>query len=575
MPTARLIQFLASPLARHPRLLARKVAQRLGWAPRFAFRAPPAAWRMQACPELASGLRRWVADVAPVADPHPDARLFGQDFDPATLHDLCRRGPATRADLLGDVKLIWEFGRSPGLVLDALRAPPARQPAAAARGADFLRAWLASNADPAGPAWNNAMEVALRAVAWLCADAALDGVLQRAVGPDLWRNTMWHHRCAIAAGLEARLVSSNHYLANLLGLYFLKRHAGDTAGAPSTARELEAAFVAQARADGGAYEASLPYHAFITEMGLFYTLLAGPQSGPTWRGHLKRMVQIVADFSMPGQDVFPIGDDDSGRVIPLDDAAPHLGRAGVLLALARTALGASFARSGNALCPDSGWWVARSPACTALLEFGGVGFHGLGGHAHNDDLSVCAWWEGRPVFTDPGSYLYTPDPAARNLFRSTRAHNVLSVDEREQRPLPEGPRGLFSLPGDDAARPVQKREPLSITCSAPLGGGIWQRTVQVRADGLTVRDEVSGPVSGVVRARFLLHPDWQAAQVATGLRLQHRDGTCLTFRSEPALKLRLEPGWISPRYGSKLPAMYVLGEASGPWPAAVTWHLSA
>ena len=44
---------------------------------------------------------------------------------------------------------------------------------------------------------------------------------------------------------------------------------------------------------------------------------------------------------------------------------------------------------------------------------------------------------------DPGSYVYTSDPAARNLFRGTGYHNTLSVDDTEQNDV--NPEWLFRM----------------------------------------------------------------------------------------------------------------------------------
>jgi uncharacterized heparinase superfamily protein len=72
-----------------------------------------------------------------------------------------------------------------------------------------------------------------------------------------------------------------------------------------------------------------------------------------------------------------------------------------------------------------------------------VGTRGIGNHKHNDVLGFELHADGQDIFVDPGSYLYTPDPAWRNHFRSTAVHNTVAVDDAEQNRFGEG--GLFWL----------------------------------------------------------------------------------------------------------------------------------
>jgi len=50
------------------------------------------------------------------------------------------------------------------------------------------------------------------------------------------------------------------------------------------------------------------------------------------------------------------------------------------------------------------------------------------GHAHADALAFELAAEGRTLFTDPGTYTYTYSLGDRDEYRSTEAHNTLTVD---------------------------------------------------------------------------------------------------------------------------------------------------
>jgi hypothetical protein len=81
-------------------------------------------------------------------------------------------------------------------------------------------------------------------------------------------------------------------------------------------------------------------------------------------------------------------------------------------------------RRGLALAafPDFGLWIFRSQRLFLAIRCGPIGQRGRGAHAHNDQLALELAIDGEDWIADPGSYLYTPDRAMRNAYRSVQAH---------------------------------------------------------------------------------------------------------------------------------------------------------
>jgi hypothetical protein len=95
--------------------------------------------------------------------------------------------------------------------------------------------------------------------------------------------------------------------------------------------------------------------------------------------------------------------------------------------------------------PDFGLYIYRSKQLYLAVRCGSIGQKGNGGHAHNDQLGIELSIDGKDIIRDPGTYLYTPLPEKRNLFRSTSVHFVPQIKGKEQNYWLPGHRGLFSL----------------------------------------------------------------------------------------------------------------------------------
>ena len=81
---------------------------------------------------------------------------------------------------------------------------------------------------------------------------------------------------------------------------------------------------------------------------------------------------------------------------------------------------------------EFGLYIFKSDKLFLSLFAGKEGQNGLGGHSHNDKLSVELNIDGKDILTDPGTYLYTSSSKQRNYFRSTAVHNTISVPGIEQ-----------------------------------------------------------------------------------------------------------------------------------------------
>jgi hypothetical protein len=90
-----------------------------------------------------------------------------------------------------------------------------------------------------------------------------------------------------------------------------------------------------------------------------------------------------------------------------------------------------------------GFFLYSSPRLYLAIRCwqGRVPFHS--GHMHNDQLSVELVMDGEEIIRDFGTFLYTPIPEVRNLYRSAKAHFTPCIRANEAESFKSG---LFRLP---------------------------------------------------------------------------------------------------------------------------------
>lgn len=67
-----------------------------------------------------------------------------------------------------------------------------------------------------------------------------------------------------------------------------------------------------------------------------------------------------------------------------------------------------------------------------VFDYGEIGMKPLYAHAHSDILSLNFSINGKPVFTDMGTYKYKLESGWRDYFRGIYAHNSIAVNEKNQ-----------------------------------------------------------------------------------------------------------------------------------------------
>jgi hypothetical protein len=473
-----------------------------------------------------------------------------------------------------DIKVPWELSRFHHLPLLAGAWRLTGDPRYLREVGDQLDHWITTNPVEHGANWYSTMDVAIRAANWvatlaLCADSAA--------------NEPWFGRAIESLLLHGRYIRrypeyhefrGNHYLSNLAGILPVAAVFFDGLEGRRwvewAAGELVLEMEHQVRSDGCDHEASTSYHRLVCEFLVCATQAVDallPSSFPQWyRERLDLMLQFVADYTRPDGLAPQIGDADNGRFLPLEDYAGPDFRSH--LHLFRQARRPYATPTKPAMYPAGGYYVVRGGDLYSIIRCGDTGMYGLGGHAHNDQLSFELMVGGEPLIVDPGPYLYKSDPAARNMFRSTAFHSTLRIGGAEQNEMP--PDLVFRMP-DRSQSELLRWEPAGervlfegrhhgFEVLQPPATHTRQLEFDCAARTVLIRDTVTSSGSHDLEWSFTLAPSRAVARDG-GVTAEFERVT-LVIEAE-GLDFTVEEGWISPSYGVRVRAPFVRARRRG------------
>jgi Heparinase II/III-like protein/Heparinase II/III N-terminus len=322
--------------------------------------------------------------------------------------------------------------------------------------------------------------------------------------------------------------------------------------------ELERNLAEDFRADGVHREASTHYHCIALRSFVGARENArrhGIELSERYDAHLHRACDFALHCRRPDGTIPALSDADGGDYSELLALAGEvLGRDDLRWAGTRGARGRPPAARAVDF-PHGGYHVQRSGwgVDDAFLVFD-CGPLGDGGHGHYDLLSVEAFAGGRPLLVDPGRCTYSEEPPnLRRWFRGTAAHNTVCVDGLDQTPYtrtrPDGPTAHGRLLGRTRSPGLDVIEG---EARSPAYDAVHRRRVAfVRERCWVIEDHLEAEEAHDYDLRFHLAPG--LATVRDGA--VRAPGLALVILG--AAEIRIEPGWIAPRYGERLRAPVV------------------
>ena len=449
----------------------------------------------------------------------------------------------------GDPKGQWELARGGHLV--ELGAAARLHPELLEPARHDVRATIERFLDACpvglGIHYTSSLEVALRAIHWLAAIELCGGAsaFPRSFVERLAGALLADGHFLVTHLEDSGVAPANHLLGDLVGLYVLGLALDGTPPARRwvrlARRGIEREAARQVGADGAHFEASTAYHRFALELLLVAFSAArahGVDLPVTVTETLHRMFGFARGYLQPDGSEPGFGDSDDARLLPMVPRAPR--DHGYLASLGVGLFGDPALRApGLPFAEEALWWIgpeahrawqwvpASADARSASFPSGGVhvlrdrdvyvalrsgshGQHGVGGHAHNDQLSLVIHAGGAPLIIDPGTGCYTADALMRDRFRGTAAHATLVVDGCEQSPILDG--RPFALP-DRARAPRVTLEELGEVARLSAEHHGYQRlparvthrrtlVLHRRERVLLIDDQLAGRGRGAVELRF-------------------------------------------------------------------------
>lgn len=594
-------------------------------------------WEMHpyGAPRLGTDEAAWHADLVQRADKLLNHRIsffsledchIGNPIDWNRDHEAGKAAPQDFSGSIdyrdyrvtGDAKMVWELNRHHHLVVLARAYHVTGELRYAEAVVAQMRSWCQSCPFGRGMNWRSPLELAIRLINWVWAldliwgSGLLTPSVQREFLPVMYLH-MWEITRKYSQGSSA----NNHRIGEAAGVFVASLYFPVLDPQGDWNKESRAILLEEIRLqtylDGANREQAIGYHLFVLQFFLLSGLIAQRANADfpeEYRATVNSMLGFIGKLSEGGARIPPYGDGDDGYVLDLGNG-PESARgllaigavwsrrsdfknwAGQFQQAAYWLLGPDARAQFDAIpspsktvplqshaFSDSGHYLLQcghtgsADRISVLFDCGELGFQSIAAHGHADALSVTVRAFGEDILIDPGTYDYFRYPQWRTYFRSTRAHNTIMIDSRDQSEMLGSflwghraqARCLTWKPHEYGGQVVGEHDGYA-NLDDPV---IHKRTVDLDGEvrTLTIRDEIVARVQHRIQLFFHFAAHCYVATDGSNRLVISSPGGTVVFVIDTRLTLEFfsgneEPiaGWESYRYHHKQMATTVVASA--------------
>jgi hypothetical protein len=493
------------------------------------------------------------------------------------------------AQLAGDKKITWELNRHQYFLTLGRAYWLTGDERYAEVFVSQLASWMDHNPPKLGINWASSLEIAFRSISWLWALQFFKESINTDVVVRMLK-FFYLNALHLETFLSTYFSPNTHLTGEALGLFYLGLLLPEFRDAERWRTLGLEILVAQlprhVQEDGVYFEQSSYYHRYTTDFYLHLLILLQLNQYELPTG-LKPKLELLLDHLMyitrPDGTTPLFGDDDGGRLIMLDNRPANdfrslLSTGAVLFnrpdykfvsggaaeetlwllgveGLSRfDQIDAHVPQKESAEFSDGGYYVMRdgwSNKSNYLLF--DCGPHGMAncGHAHADALAIDLAANGRTLLVDPGTFTYTGTKEMRDWFRSSAAHNTLTVD-RQSSSISAGP---FSWKTITHCERLAWQEHARFTFVSGRHRG-YQHGVHTRSilllkrDYWVIRDQVE--LAGKHQIDLWFHFEAGTSPEVRENEVHENGAKIVSFARDG--RWTKEEGWVSHCYGERAPA---------------------
>ncbi len=477
---------------------------------------------------------------------------------------------------LGDPKFVWELNKLQHLQWVAAHFTITADQTSARYCVSEVESWLNANPPFLGINWASGVECTSRVVSL--------GIICSLITSEHWKpetlrllnNSLSAHGYWLAKNLSLHSSANNHLVVELAGMFILGHMCPYLPQAKSwrdqASKYLERETLLQFAPDGGNREQSPTYGTWSLEWLCLCAKIAAHKNAAFTRATIDRLIQASETLEMirDQNGNFPhIGDDDDATSIAFEGSRKDWMASVIGLAKSLSNKNESEAppqllsafgwaapvkshHEGMTLLPDTGLSILRrnqlKQETMVVFDHGPLGYLSIAAHGHADTLSIWLHRDGQPIFVDSGTYCYGADLAARDYFRSTKAHNTLTIDDRDSSQMT----GPFNW-SKRAKASLEKFDEKNWSITASHDGfapSMHQRQITLSEQKLAVVDHLSNVQRGQhISVRFHLAPDLEAQKTMTGYNVLRNGQLILKAQTEGPLFWVVDENQSAPQSG--------------------------